>query len=138
MVLISVSLLMVAAGLLLILAADPTARGRPDAGTILAFAGSGIFNPVMSGLVIGAGTDEHSALAAGRQRRVPADRASRSASPHSGTLFRPGRHHARVVHARPAPGRVVRPASPSPDRSPRPLIRGRPGPRSRVKDRASR
>ena len=65
-VLIFVSLLMVAAGLLLILAAGPHSSWpilMP--GTILAFAGSGIFNPVMSGLVIGAGTDEHSALAAG-------------------------------------------------------------------------
>ena len=73
-VLIFVSLLMVAAGLLLILAAGPHSSWpilMP--GTILAFAGSGIFNPVMSGL--GHRSRHRRAQRARRrgQRRVPAD-----------------------------------------------------------------
>ena len=64
--LIAFSLVLVAAGLLLMLLAGVTSSWvMVLPGSIVAFVGSGIFNPVMSSLVVGAGTDEQSALAAG-------------------------------------------------------------------------
>jgi EmrB/QacA subfamily drug resistance transporter len=64
--LIAFSLVLVAAGLLLMLLAGTTSSWvMVLPGSIVAFIGSGIFNPVMSSLVLSAGTDEQSALAAG-------------------------------------------------------------------------
>ena len=64
--LICVALVLVAVGLVLVTLAGATSSWvMMLPGTIVGLVGSGIFNPVMSSLVIGAGTDEQSALAAG-------------------------------------------------------------------------
>ncbi|MGW0020687.1 MFS transporter [Rhodococcus sp. NPDC003382] len=63
---LSVSLLLVAVGLVLMTTVDVAgSRYAMLPGLILACVGAGVFNPVMSGLVLGESTSDHSGLAAG-------------------------------------------------------------------------
>jgi EmrB/QacA subfamily drug resistance transporter len=63
---VSGSLFLVALGLMLVTIAGPDASWAAVLpGTIVAFVGAGVFNPVMSGIVLNAGAAEHSGLTAG-------------------------------------------------------------------------
>ena len=111
--LIAFSLVLVAAGLLLMLLAGATSSWvMVLPGSIVAFIGSGIFNPVMSSLVLSAGTDEQSALAAGvndafRQTGIAVGVAALGTlvptksigSAFSPAAFTSGLHHALVLAA---------------------------------------
>ncbi|MFD6676206.1 MFS transporter [Rhodococcus zopfii] len=63
---LSVSLLLVAVGLIMMTAVDVgSSKYAILPGLIVALVGAGVFNPVMSGLVLGESTSDHSGLAAG-------------------------------------------------------------------------
>jgi predicted MFS family arabinose efflux permease len=63
---LSVSLLLVAVGLIMMTAVDVgSSKYAILPGLVVALVGAGVFNPVMSGLVLGESTSDHSGLAAG-------------------------------------------------------------------------